>query len=46
MLGVHLVVNMTRKKHRVFQRLVALGKTVHNSKVGAFEFLRASYHYR
>jgi hypothetical protein len=37
---------MTRKKLRVFQRLVALKKMVHTQNFGAFEFLRASYHCR
>jgi hypothetical protein len=37
---------MTRKKRCVFQRLVALGKMVHTPNFGAFEFLRASYHWR
>jgi hypothetical protein len=37
---------MTRKKRCVFQRLVALGKMVHTPTFGAFEFLRASYHWR
>jgi|GEM_PF-3530687 len=37
---------MTRKKHRSFQRPVALGKFIHNSNVSGSEFLRASYHCR
>jgi hypothetical protein len=44
--AANLVVNMTRKKRCVFQRPVVPGKMVHTPNFGAFEFLRASYHYR
>jgi len=41
-----LVVNISRKKQRGFQRLFVLGKFIHNSSVAHFDFLQASYHYR
>lgn len=38
--------NYMRQHCRVFQRVVVLGKLVHTPSFGAFEFLRASYHWR
>jgi hypothetical protein len=34
----NLRIKLTRKKHRVFQSLVVLGKTVRNPSFASFEF--------